>query len=663
MKRKKLFMCIALSVLFILSCGSDTSPSGDSDTLPNRDQDSYSDEDAVGTPECKTPGEAPIDITFTEVTEELGFGKGKMEVTGNTASSLDFDNDGFPDLLLVSGKREREDSEDPKGYYRLLHNTGGNGFEDVTFSSGLFTARDGHKGRETSYIVWGDFNNDGLTDAVHVRYFDKNDKDEPYDATELYINKGNGSFKPGPKNDFSVDYFNPLTGGAVADFDVDGNLDIFFGRHYAEYGNLSSCLQNSLYVGDGTGHFKDATPGSGLETKPFSEQTAEAGTNHKPTWGVAACDMDGDGLDEILTTSYGRQYNEIYHNEGNGTFTDYSVTSGFAHDNNENYNDNQFFACYCAAHPDAGEYCANAEKPVISCDGMENAFHPGMDDKPWRLGGNSSASVCADFNNDGKMDVVSVELAHWHIGQSSDKTQLLINQGFPEKPFERIPEKESGITRPRAGGWNDGDLGGIAADFDNDGRMDVLILSSDYPDTTALLYQQQKDGTFKEIAEKAGIKLNRAHGGTVFDYDRDGDLDVVMGTSLMRWTANDRPPKPEKAWVHIYRNDTPVGNRIAILLKGDPEQGCNSNAIGARIVVKAGGKQFVREVQSGYGIWGFSNDFEQIIGIGNECHIDSIEIHWPNKAHSVTTIQDIEANYRLIISQKTGKAEKQAVLP
>ncbi|MCK5807771.1 VCBS repeat-containing protein, partial [bacterium] len=253
----KHFTSIVLLLLLTLftttACGSSANDDDktDSDT-PTSDSDTTDDSDIMNDPICNAPGTEPLAIAFTEVTEELGFGKDKMEITGATASSLDYDNDGFPDLLLSMGGKNRDDAAEPKGYYRLLRNINGESFEDVTFTSGLFTARSGYKGRESSYIVWGDVNNDGFTDATHIRYYDKNGE-EPYDNTDVYINNGDGTFKPGPKNNFVLTYFNPIAGAAIADFDKDGNLDLFFGRHYGEYGNLSSCEQDSLYYGAGDG--------------------------------------------------------------------------------------------------------------------------------------------------------------------------------------------------------------------------------------------------------------------------------------------------------------------------------------------------------------------------------------------------------------------------
>ncbi len=275
-------------------------------------------------------------------------------------------------------------------------------------------------------------------------------------------------------------------------------------------------------------------------------------------------------------------------------------------------------------------------------------------DQPYRLGGNSAGTLCGDFDGDGDTDLFQIELAHWHIGQASDKSQLIMNEGFPDKPLKRLSEEESGITRKRSGSWNDGDLGGLAVDFDNDGKLDIYILSSDYPGTKSMLFQQQADGRFSETAKDAAAQVARAHGGAFVDIDRDGDYDLIVGTSFMRWstTDTDSKKKPEKQWIKVLRNDTGQdANKVIIDISGST---ANRDAIGAKIIVKAGGKQFVREVQGAYGLNGFQNDHLQIIGLGEICEVEGIEIHWPDKENSVTTYDKVFANYVLEINQETG---------
>jgi enediyne biosynthesis protein E4 len=498
--------------------------------------------------------------------------------------------------------------------------------------------------------------NDGDLDALNVVYVDKSSyTTDGYmdDRTKVYLNNGDGTFKPGPAYDFGPSMFEAFAGISFFDYDLDGILDMFAGRHYNDYGVLDSCEQDNLYKGLGGGKFKEMTKGSGVETQKVTDETLASGKNHKATWGVASCDVDGDGYTDIMTTTYGRSFNMFYRNKGDGSFEDLSISSNFASDGIEDYSDDQFFRCFCAdaANKDT-EYCKDAPSPSITCGSY--SWTPGFSDQPHRLGGNSSGTLCADFDGDGDMDMFAIELAHWHIGSASDKSMLIMNDGFPQTPFRRVDEKESGITRARSGGWNDGDLGGLAADLDNDGKMDIYVLSSDYDGTKSLLFQQQSDGKFKETGKDAGAQIPRAHGGSLIDIDRDGDYDLIVGVSMMRWgtDAADYNKRPEKQWVTVLRNDTGSdANRVIINISGSK---ANRSAIGARIIVKADGKEFVREVQSSYGLTGFQNDSLQIIGLGNICEIEEIEVRWPDKDRTVTKYTEVYANYLLEIDQEKG---------
>ena len=661
---KKIYFLLFLLVFSIAACGSgsktenDEDAANDENAVNDEDQsDSLPDEEVVE-PICLTPKAGPYALKFTDISEEMGIQK--LNALGTQITIADIDGDKWPDVYASLASKNHEDQNEPQNIYKLLKNVKGKNFEDITFSSGLFTGKDGTNGIASTYVIFADMNNDGFQDAFNVVYVDSDTLSSDTfqeDYSRVYLNNGDGTFKNIGGNFVYDDMFEAIAGAAFLDYDHDGVIDLFIGRQYNSYGSLTSCEPDTLMKGLGNGKFTDAVDGtSGLETEKFNAENALTGKFNKPTWGVSACDVDGDGFADILTSSYGRSYNALYRNKGNGTFEDLSISSGFAHDDNENYADDQFFACYCEdeAYKET-DYCSISTGAVISCDGIgTGGWDPGFSDQPYRLGGNSAGTLCGDFDGDGDTDLFQIELAHWHIGQASDKSQLIINDGFAEKPLRRLSEEESGITRKRSGSWNDGDLGGFAADFDNDGRLDIYILSSDYQGTKSMLFQQQADGKFSNTAKEAEAQVARAHGGAFVDIDRDGDYDLIVGTSFMRWASSDTDAKskPEKQWIKVLRNDTGQdANKIIIDISGST---ANRDAIGAKIIVKAGGKQFVREVQGAYGLNGFQNDHLQIIGLGDICEVEEIEIRWPDKENSVTKYDKVFANYVLEINQETG---------
>ena len=631
--------------------GTDAGPDvADTDAAPDAEPDAVeAGPDAPPPPDpiCVTPGAGPYPLVFTEVTAELGLGPDDLNITATGVTVADIDGDHWPDLTVTMGQSTRDDPADSKNRFRLLRNMAGTAFEDLTWTSGLFDARDGTPGRATTYVIYGDVDNDGDVDAFSVVYQDA-DKTELVDFTSLMLNDGTGHFTHGPDRAFTSGAYDPLASAAFLDFDRDGVLDIFTGHQYGQYGVLSSTIQDSMFKGDGAGGFDDVTDAVGLTTQKALTSTLSDGTAHKPTWGVAACDLDGDGWSDLLTASYGRQFNALYRN-AQGMFEDLSQVSAFAHDDNEDYTDNHMYACFCEAHP-TNAACAGAPPAAGGCAGWENYWNVGSDDKPWRLGGNSSNSLCGDLDNDGDLDVVAVELRHGWAGSSSDRTELLRNDGFPATPFVRPGNDETGLARSFGINSNEGDLGGALGDLDNDGKLDVLIASSDYPLTYSHIFQQQADGTFLNVSEEAGSRLPRAHGLALVDFDRDGDYDLVWGTSLARWAATDYPKPPDAAYVHVLRNDTgQSANRLMIHLVGG--EGTNLGAVGARVSVHAGGGTFVREQQSGYGLTGFQHDALMIIGLGDTCVADDLEVRWPNAAGDVDTFHDVPANYVLVIEQ------------
>lgn len=646
--------------------GCDDAPPADADADADADAEADAEGDADGDVElerpplaCLEPGPLGDGPYFTDVTEALGLGPGGLSIQGGQVSTADIDGDRLPDLILHTGARndQRDDPEDPRYLGRVLRNLGDGEFDDVTLDCGLFEARDGAWGRVSHFMIFGDVDNDGDADAFAAAYVDA-DTAAIGDHSEVLINQGDGTFVLGPEGDFCEDPdFEPLASATLVDYDLDGVLDLYTGHHYGRYGVLASTIQDSLYRGRGDGSFEDVTDEAGVRTAMTPESYEEA-ANHRPTWGVAACDLDSDGWPELMSVSYGRQLNLLWHARGDGTYENATLAAAFGSDDLVDYSDNEFYRCHC--HEFGGFCDPEPPNPRIACGSSDAwSFYDG---EPWRLGGNNSAAVCGDVDNDGDIDVLMTDIAHWHIGDSSDKTQLLINEGVGTGgAFERPGNDETGLTRDHASGWNEGDLGGALLDFDNDGRLDVLVLSSDYPDTYSLLWHQGPDGQFEEVGERGGARVDRAHGATAIDYDRDGDYDLVIGTSLARWAATDDPPRPDAAYMYVLRNDVGQGsNRVMVHLEGEGEGGANRSAIGARIEVRAGDDLYVREVYAGMGLDAYQHDPLQIIGVGDHCEVDSVTIRWPDQDHTVTTIPQVPANYVLEVRQ--GQAPSFATL-
>ena len=352
--RKHLFLFACLGMfLWLGGCngGNGGTDAGDADAQDDGfdgggDVADAADDDGWPEPACLTPGAGPYSLQFTDVTVEMGLGPEGLNMTGSGVTVADVNGDHWPDLALTRGQSVREDYQDPVGRYRLLRNFRGAEFSDFTWASGLFTARDGRWGRGSTFIIFADVDNDGDADAFSAVKHDYDNAASLPDRTSLLLNDGNGLFTHAPAQPFTSGDYDPVVGAAFLDYDRDGYIDVFVGHHYSRYGYLNWTIQDSLFEGDGQGAFLDVTDAAGLTTYPFSYTTAADGTSHKPTWGVTACDVDGDGWTDLMAANYGRQFNALYRNNG-GIFEDLKFTSGFASDDNQDYSDNQFYLCSC----------------------------------------------------------------------------------------------------------------------------------------------------------------------------------------------------------------------------------------------------------------------------------------------------------------------------
>jgi hypothetical protein len=594
---------------------------------------------------------------FTDVTDQMGIGTAGLWVQGNRLSAGDVDGDGYPDLLVGPvGAMVRDDFDaappvhtrwlllnrpDPADPARRV-------FADASLESGFFVTRDGGYGRAASMGVFGDVDDDGDLDVYSSAYVDaSNLAIDTGDRSELMLNDGTGHFSLAPPSAFGDPGTYSAASASFLDFDADGRLDLFVGHWYMSFGSPFG-MQDRLYRGNGDGTFEEVTYEAGLATYITG---GPDGTNHRATYGSTACDVDSDGDQDILVSAYGREWNMLWLNQGDGTFVNVAADVGFDGDDIVDYSDNEFYRCYCATTG-----ACTAPAPRIDCS--QSAWAPGIDDQLYMANGNTFTTVCGDVDNDGDMDVLSAEIRHWHIGLSSDPSELLVNT--PDAgaalgwTFVRPGNVATGLARDWTGrtDWNEGDIFADFFDFDADGRPDIFLGSTDYPGTRAFLFWQQPDGTFVEVGPTAGLDRAEASGLAVVDYDRDGDLDVIIGSGLARaeaWPTAD---------VHVFRNDVgAAGNWLAVRLRGAgaAAAGANGAAIGARVVVDAGGVSMVRTVDGGYGHQGIQNGTDVLFGLGSACRAESVTITWPDAAHTAETFADVRANYYVEIDQGAGR--------
>jgi len=482
-------------------------------------------------------------------------GKLLPETLGSGCAFLDYDGDGWQDILLINGmdwpghKRERST-------LKLYRNNRNGTFSDVTHRAGLDIEMYGMG------VAVGDYDNDGYPDIL-VTCVGQN---------VLFKNTGKGTFRDvtkasglGGRQAFS-------TSALWFDFDRDGLLDLFV-CNYVKWSpghdvfcsldgkNKSYCTPEAyrgetcwLFHNLGNGKFEDVTPTSGI----FDSSSKSLG--------VALLDYDEDGWPDLLVAN-DTQPNKLYRNQRNGTFKDVAVEAGIA----------------------------------FSAEGKARAGM-GVD--------------VADFNHSGRPGVAITNFDNEMIGlyrASGDGNYVDV-------------ATQSGVglaSKDRLG------FGCVFLDADLDGWLDLAVVNGHIDDTvrnvrgvgyaqSPQLFLNDGQGKFRDVAGEIGGGFTQpkvGRGLAYGDFDRDGDLDLLM-------TTNNGP-------AYLFRNDQAGGNKsIRIRLIGTKS---NRDAIGARVRIFHGETSQSRLVKGGSSYLSQS-ELPLTFGLGKREKIDRLVIDWPGGA-------------------------------
>jgi hypothetical protein len=523
----------------------------------------------------------------------------------------DVNGDRFPDFASV------ETGVTP-GLQHLFVNTAGADrriFVDATDSSGIAVGPAGAPWTALM-VTFGDVDGDGDLDLFSGSYSQAPSGTKYVADTNLiYLNDGAGHFTPVMQSGVEQPW--PLTTAAAVftDYDLDGNLDLFVGNFEQVYPNFDA-YPNELYKGDGTGHFTRVNAQAGTsETMPIGDPS---GMYPKPTYGVTACDVNNDGWPDLLTSSYALGANDLWLNQWDGTFALAPHATGYDQDDE-----------------------ANPAEPS------------------YRQGGNTFSSTCGDYDNDGDLDVFNAATTHSDYPRSTaDRSRILRNTGAANGfTFERPSLDATGINRDLAGqgpegDWGDeGDHGAAWVDLDNDGLLDLVIENSAYVNSHAWIYHQNPDHTFTDVTQNSGVAdaLVNSNGISVDDYDRDGDLDVLMGS--VNTGSGSAPGGVEQ--IHLYENQLDgKSGFLYVTLKGAHS---NRHGVGARVTLTAGCLTQTREVPGGKGTFGAQDPAYVHFGLGGADRIDTLEIRWPSNPPHVQVLHDLKVNQFLEVTEDSGE--------
>jgi hypothetical protein len=507
---------------------------------------------------------APLGFRLTDVTAAAGLqfqhnsgaygGKLLPETLGSGCAFLDYDADGWQDILLVNGM-DWPNHKRQRSTLRLYRNNRNGTFTDVSRAAGLDVELYGMG------VAVGDWNNDGFPD-LFVTCVGQN---------RLFRNSGKGTFVDVTRSSGLAGRTGFSTSALWIDFDRDGFLDLFvcnYVKWAAEHdvfcsldGKQKSYCTPEAYRGDTCWLFRNRGNGT------FEDVTATSGVfdTSSKSLGVAMLDYDQDGWPDLFVAN-DTQPNKLYKNLRNGTFREVGLEAGLA----------------------------------LSSEGKARA---GM------------GADTGDFDGSGRPGVAVTNFDNEMIGLYRP-----LGGGLYEDVAGR-----AGIGLPSR---NSLGFGCAFLDIDLDGRLDLVVANGHIEETVRNirgnigyaqpphLFLNQRNGTFRDVAADAGAdfvgpKVGR--GLACGDFDRDGDLDVLM-------TTNNGP-----AW--LFRNDQLAGRRaIRFRLVGTKS---NRDAIGAVVRVFHAGASQTRLVKSGSSYLCHS-ELPVTFGVGMRDRIDRVVIDWPS---------------------------------
>ncbi len=509
-------------------------------------------------------------IAFTHNAGKAGK-KWLPETMGSGCAFTDLDGDGYPDIVLLNSK-----DWTPKGRRSLsaLYRNNRNGtFTNVTAASGLDVEM------YALGIAAGDYDNDGRDDLYITAL----------EGDRLFHNEGSFKFRDVTKTSGIV---NSAFGSSAAwlDYDRDGRLDVYVANYVQwtrekdlwcsldgvsksyctpeSYKGVSSRLFHNL----GNGRFEDAT------------QKARLYDPTSKSLGISVLDYNSDGWPDLFVAN-DTQPNKLYRNLKNGTFVEEAVSAGVAF----------------------GE------------DGVARGAM-GVD--------------AADYDRSGRAHLLVGNFANQMLGlYHNEGTGLFVDEA-PRSAVGRASLLSLAF-------------GVFFFDYDLDGWLDIFAANGHIEEEiarvqpkvkfaqTPLVFRNLGKSKFEDVSTKLGPDLMKpmvARGAAYADFDRDGDLDVLV-------TGNHGPAS-------LYRNDAARGNNwLRVKLKGGKS---NASAIGAVVRIEsASGKQW-RTVHSGSSYCSQS-DLALTFGLARDASVASIEIEWPSGNKQRLT--NVKPNQHLVIEE------------
>ena len=532
-------------------------------------------------------------VTFTDVARQSGINfrhdnaaspeKYLIETMASGCGWIDYDQNGLLDLYLVNGAATRVYTPKQPLRSALYRNNGDGTFTDVTDS-----ARVGAEGLFGMGVAVGDYDNDGYPDLFVLGY----------ERCILYHNNGNGTFTD--VTAYAGVGNRGLWGSSAAwfDYDNDGRLDLVI-ANYVDWspdrnfycGDRGPGMRSYCHPDDFRGQPPTLFHNNGDGTFTDVSKTSGVGLKGGNGLGVVTFDYDNDGWQDIFIAN-DHMPNFLFHNNRDGTFREVGYQAGVA----------------------------------VSADGQ---FEAGM------------GTDAADTTGSGRLDLIVGHL---------DMQLARLYQNLGDQTFEdaTLRSKIAYAT------YHISTFGARFMDYDNDGERDLFLANGHVLDNIELYHADTKyaepklmfrntgHGIFENVSNRLGadFQLPRvSRGAAIGDFDNDGDLDILVNNC-------GQPPQ-------LLRNDGGNANHwLEIFLIGTKS---NRDGVGARVKVSAG-DLFLYDQRKGGMSYQSAQDPRLHFGLGAQLIVDSIEIAWPSRA--VTKLAKLKSDQIITIEEGVGLIER-----